>query len=299
MTTNLTVRPPRFGMGTANLDDDGTTWLPPAQLARALLARFRAPDYRPPVLPAEAVELLALARQPNVAYASILTLLERDPLLAARVLQRAQSAAYASRGSIQSLRDALVRLGLTTLTGIFLETAMNLRVFRAPGYEAPMAQLQAHSAATAHICRIVCRRTAICDEYAFLCGLLHDVGLAAMMLSLADRPRGAPLPDFEQVWPGLREAHEEASAMLCRLWRLPPDIELALSCHHSGRLDGHLHPLGSAIALAERLAARLGRGFRDEAQADESHLLEVLGIAPRVGIEILDEARGALATLDA
>ena len=149
---------------------------------------FSSPSYKPPMLPQVAVELLQLAQQPDVDFEDAVALLEKDPVLATRVLSIAQSATYASRSPISTLHQATVRLGLKTMRDVVLEAALNLKVFRVPGFEAAMERLARHSTATAHIMRAICRRTRVETEFAFLCGLIHDVGFAASLLALSNDP---------------------------------------------------------------------------------------------------------------
>ena len=99
-----------------------------------------------------------------------------------------------------------------------------------------MTNLMRHSMLTAHVARMACRLTAIPDEFAFMCGLLHDVGLAAGLLIFADAdgsrtPRKEP-PPFEEVAVALGVVHEEASAILAEAWGLHPEIRVVLGIHH-------------------------------------------------------------------
>jgi HD-like signal output (HDOD) protein len=227
---------------------------------RLLRALFASPGYRPPVLSHVAVELMHLSQRPNVQFEEVVRLLERDPVLAARTLSVAQSAAYAARSPILSLHQAAVRLGLRALREHVLEAALHLRIFRVPGFEAPMARLARHSTATAHVVRAVCRRTLVDAEYAFLCGLLHDVGIAGILLALAEDPRwrGA---SFEELEPVLDEVHAEASGILCRLWRLPEAIQAVVSSHHEVTVAGRAEPVRAALVVAEQLVWEAGAGM--------------------------------------
>lgn len=249
----------------------------PAALVAHLRATLASPGYEPPLLPAIAVELLALTRRSDVSLGQVRLLLERDPLLAGKVLQLAQSALYSHGAPVRSLDAAISRLGLRTLGDLFLQTVMQTRVFRAPGYEQPMAALMRHSTLTGHIARLACRMTALSGDYAFMCGLLHDVGMAAGLLILAERPaRGATprrKPSFEEAAVALQVVHEEASAVLADAWHLNPDVRLVLGSHHHFCIGGRVHPLAAAVCVADWVAQKAGAAFAgesDEAQAREA-----------------------------
>lgn len=286
------VHSPEYGRGVVTIDGDEKT----DDLLESLRNTFSSPAYQPPLLPAAAIELIELSRKPDVTIAEVVRLVEHDPFIAARVLQVAQSARYCASGGVPSLQHAAVRLGLDTMTNIFLEVATHMRVFRAAGYEEPMGRLRRHSVATANVARIVCRHTAIYDDYAFLCGLLHDVGIAASMILLAEK-RSSVRGAFGVEWPSIREVHEEASRVLCEAWRLPADVAFAVSHHHDDTAGKYRHPVASAIAVAEHIAEKLGFAFENEVpSALPTNAIRSLALSEASLDSITLEAKGKLAT---
>jgi HD-like signal output (HDOD) protein len=238
----------------------GQQRLGPAELKAKLLELFRSPGYRPPLLPVVAVELLALVRQPRTEVREVVALLRQDSLLAARLLAIAQSPIYAT-SAVRTLEDAIVRLGTNRVADLFLRASLDLRVFRAPGYDEPMNQLRRHSAVTAELALKVCRAGIGMEDYAFVCGLLHDIGIAASILALSELD---PKPPLDKVWPSIEPIHEACSEIIARIWKLAPDIATVLSLHHRLSLDGHAHPIAAAVAIADRLADEAGCGFLAE-----------------------------------
>ena len=266
-------------------------WTPPgpglgrAELLEEVLAACHSPSYTPPVTPAVAMEVLAMARRPEVFFDDVARVCEKDPLVAARVLRVAQSA-YFSRGSrIVSLKDAIVRVGVQTLANLFLAETMTTRVFRAPGYDAAMSSLRRHSAMTAHIARTLAAPMPLHREHAFLFGLLHDVGVASAAYLVGTR-----VP-FAKAWPTILDAHAEAGRILCRAWKLPAEIEIVVAYHHGGRVGGTLHPGACLVGVAEWIATDLGFGLDgEERPARPETELRLLG---------LDDEAIASATADA
>lgn len=257
--------------------------LGPDAMTQHLRRTLASPSYRPPLLPSIALELMKLTRQPGVSLAEVRQLLERDPLLAAKVLQLAQSALYARGAPVRSLHEAINRLGLRTLADLFLQTVLSMRVFRAEGYDAPMASLLRHSMLTAHVARLACRMTSLPDEYAFICGLLHDAGMAAGLLIFADSAgsraardgeRGKPAPpSYDEVAAALYAVHEEASAILAEAWQLTPDIRIVIGSHHHLRSSGdRVHPLAAVVCVADFIASQAGAGMGSESDAAQAEL---------------------------
>lgn len=264
-----------YGRGEYQIDasDDLLT---PEAMTKHLRRTLVSPNYKPPLLPSIALDLMKLTRQPGVSLGEVRKLLERDPLLAGKVLQLAQSALYSRGAPVRSLHEAISLLGLRTLADLFLQTVLSMRVFRADGYDGPMAMLMQHSMLTAHVARLACRMTAMPDEYAFMCGLLHDAGMAAGLLIFSDArgPRssregaqGKPAapPSYDEVSAALCAVHEEASAILADAWKLSADIRVVIGSHHHLRASGgRIHPLAAVVCVSDWIASEAGANMGNE-----------------------------------
>ena len=258
----------RYGRGSHVIDVDDLGDLGPQDLEVRLRELFASPDYQPPVLPAAAFELMEVSRRPDVSLAEAKRVLEQDPLLASNVLKVAQSPAYATRAPLQSLDDAVSRLGINGVRDVVWQVVMGMRVFRVPGYSDVMSHVQRHCVATGHIARAVCGYTAVANSYAFLCGLLHDVGICGVLIAISEGSGGKP-PAIDTLWPTIDEVHMECGGQIARLWKLNPDIQIVLSQHH--RFDRSLmpHPLIATITVAEHLAQRFGWPLIPDNAADD------------------------------
>ena len=292
-----------YGRGEAEIDADDDVLIDEGAIRERILSVFRAPDYQPPTLPSTATQLMTLSQNPEVGFDEVVSLLERDQMLAARVLKLSRSPIYGGASRIDSLRDALMRLGLRTLRDIVLEAAMNLRVFRSEAYTGPMERLRAHSQAVAVTSRIVSKYTPVEGEYAYLCGLLHDVGVAGILVSLADVPKGKAAPDLSILWPAIDAAHAEAGTMMAKIWDLPPEIPMVLDAHHRVEIEGYPHPMGATICIADQVAGELGYGFVPSDEADDEKD-DLAGLTTHPGTDAtgpvpIERAREALALTDA
>ncbi len=226
-----------------------------------LLETFSSPRYRPPTLPAVAVDVLNLFHRPDVAVGTLTKVLEQDPLITAQVLRLAQSPVHAGRYKIASIQQAMVRLGLRTVRDLVVQVALDAKVFRCKPYAKVMERLQRHSVAVAHLCRIIGRYTSFETEFAFLCGLLHDIGISGALIALAERARGAPALPVAEVWPAVLSVHEQASSLMLRTWDLPPELSLVMAVHHQRPTDQPSPPLAGMVALANDVATGLGYGL--------------------------------------
>ena len=129
-------------------------------------------------LPAVASELLELVNDPDADIKEVVTILEHDPGLTANLLKLANSAHYGGRGSIASVRDAVVRLGMNKVAEVALAIAFSPNAQRpVQGYHLAAGQLWEHSlsvsAGTNHRAKAL---HVSAPGYASTAGLLHDIG---------------------------------------------------------------------------------------------------------------------------
>lgn len=232
------------------------------QLLEALRKLFNSPNYKPPQPPAVASKIHAMSKQRNVDVQEIVRLIEQDAMLAAGVLRIAESAAYSTKIPPRTISEAVMRLGLERLTNIVWEAAMSGSVFRAKGLEGTMDSIRKHSIVTANFTQLVASYTSVPEDHAFLHGLLHDVGLTAIIIAIAGMRRQGVEIDVDENSATIEEAHEEAGATIARLWKLAPELSIAIGSHTSCLVDGHVHPLIATQVIAESIACDLGYGIR-------------------------------------
>jgi putative nucleotidyltransferase with HDIG domain len=239
-----------------------------AGLLEQLRIALDAPGYHAPLRPTAALELVQLASDPEVRIETVRNLVLSDPLVAAQVLRTAQSAYYARGGRITSLDDAITLLGLRRLTELFLQVAVATKVFQVPGFVAPMEELRKHSVVTASLSRSVCRAAGLSQDFAFMCGLLHDVGIAAILhlvSGLHDR-----CVEFEEIAPCVQALHEDAGGVVARAWELPREVARVMAGHHRCLAEDDPDPLIAAVGVADSIAASQGVPSCEQTSADDA-----------------------------
>lgn len=225
-------------------------------LRERLIAVFEDPSYRPPPLPSVAMELLALSNKNDARASDVVRLLEQDEMLAASVMRIVSSPIYSGRNSVMSLKEAVVRLGFKIIRDMVFEVALRSGVFDLDEYAETVAQVQRHSTVTAYIARIVCSKSRIDGDHAFICGLLHDAGFAGLLFAVTHF-EGAESPPLEQIWTDVDALHERASGILGRLWGLP-DSMVEVVGHHHHLHTGEFSKVAAAICVADRLSRSFG-----------------------------------------
>jgi HD-like signal output (HDOD) protein len=228
------------------------------RVSEGLRGVFGSPGYKPPMLPSIALEIHDLSCRPDIDTEKLVHVLEHDPMLAAQVLRVANSPIFRGRDAESSLRSAVLRLGLKNLGEVVFEIALHMRVFRSAEYSGMMEQLRRQSTACANLCRLVAFRVGQDSEHAFLCGLLHDIGIAAILIVLGERHKSETALEPAVLSEVLWQIHEDISGMLVRQWKLPGEIAEVVA-HHHGRAAVTEAPLLSAVVvIADVLSSKFG-----------------------------------------
>lgn len=210
--------------------------------------------------PAAALDVLALSNKPNARMEDIAAVLEREPLLAGRVLKLANSALYGTTVPCVTLKQALVRMGLVLVRDVVMEAAMQMTTMRAVGFDRTLESIRRHSSGVAWISRFVARNTQIETDNAFLMGLLHDVGLSYGLIGVSEflAEEGRPRTLTASAWRAADAVHQRFSAEVLKSWGLPPAVCRVALEHHSLDIDGQPHAHTAVLIIAEQIAANAG-----------------------------------------
>jgi len=207
-----------------------------------ILAAAKRADHLPP-FPDVILRLEKELSRPDVSINKLVQLLEQDMTLVAQLLRVANSAFYASKSRITTVREAAVRLGMRELQRIVFTAAFIGRYRGLGGRRAE--RFWAHSLAVAMAARAVCKFckhpvSSEANEAAYAAGLLHDLGALALMhwfeaefeeTIAATREQGTTSSESEFTRWGIE--HGEVGGILAERWKLPRPIQQAVRFHHS------------------------------------------------------------------
>lgn len=218
-----------------------------------------------PALPSVYKDLCAALELPTTRIEDIVSIVERDPAVLARLLQVVNSAFFGAPAPLHSSTDAVRYIGATKLKNIILSTEIFGAFDTAKLPKSfSLSELQAHAFKTSKIaCRIATDR-----DRAMSAGLLHDIG----QLILADRipeqwgecyaealQTGRSLDEVEREHLGT--THAEVGAYLLGIWGLPQELVEAVAGHHHA-IEASL--VGESLASALRLASALANDSSEE-----------------------------------
>ena len=167
--------------------------------------------------------------------------IRQDPALVARLLTLVNSSYFGLTRKVDSISRAVALLGMKNLHNIAVTDAIQgmLRSHSGTTEFSPQ-QLWLHSAASGICCKMIAERIfTINGDDAYLCGILHDIGLIVEMsadeetfLQLIDQlvPDGPPITEVEQSL--FETDHCQIGYLLSKEWRIPDAIAEAIRDHH-------------------------------------------------------------------
>jgi putative nucleotidyltransferase with HDIG domain len=202
-----------------------------------------------PVMPKAATKLMRTSN--DTSPATLASIVATDPILAARLLEIANSAHFGSRQKITRITDAIARVGVPQARKVLLAACFG-SVFASSSLRGlwdksqRVAAMAAAAAATARLD----------PDEAFVAGLLHDVGRllfergdARSLITVSGwLSSGFPLPYSETLTYSMD--HAGAGAELLETWGLPDSIVNAVEYHH--RPERSASPMASLLFLAEQ-----------------------------------------------
>lgn len=203
-----------------------------------------------PTLSSVALRVLELTRSPDADVAAVISLIESDPTLTARLLSLCNRADLGVRHSITTVDRAVVLLGLEAVRAALLSVEV-CGVFGAGAEAAGAAGLDEdqtdapaldrrefwrHAVGVACAAELIAdahadRPGAVAPQEAFLCGILHGIGKLALQQVLPRayarvvalcEARQAELAEIERAVIGID--HHTAGKRLGEHWGLPHEL---------------------------------------------------------------------------
>jgi HD-like signal output (HDOD) protein len=183
-----------------------------------------------PMLPAVTTEVLNLVDDELCNSAKLAKLIESDQALAAHVMRLANSVAFCPVGTLNSLQQAITRLGMSNITEIAVAVSVSPNLFKVTGYEDEVQRLWQTSLATASWARAIARATRRNSEAVFLCGLLHQIGKPAVLQAAIELREQHQLDLSDVMLDQLLASYEViVGTDLAIRWCLPEAVEATIA----------------------------------------------------------------------
>jgi HD-like signal output (HDOD) protein len=246
-----------------------------------------------PSLPNLYLEVMDALRASDPSPARIGEIIARDMGMTAKILQVANSVAYAARSEIMQPEQAVLRIGLDTVQSLVLSVSIFSTLSSKLQAAYSVESLWQHSNLTGALCRSIARTEGLPATLSgayVSAGLLHDVGKLIIASSdpglpgaIGDIASSEGKPSWQVEKEILGCTHAEVGAYLLGIWGLPFPIVEAVAWHHrpSECAANEFSPL-AAVHVANALEARAHGHSPNYDEAIDTAFLERIGRIDRL-----------------
>ncbi len=223
-----------------------------------------------PSLPQVVMKVSELASKPNTSASDIARFMEHDISLTAMLLKVANSAAFGGTAKINSVTQAIARLGMREVTNICITLSVikGMKVFK----EIDCARFWKHCISVGYASQLISDLSSnpsfkLSKELLFTAGLLHDIGIVIFLTIARDEwlkaiHEAAMNKEDKALWEVERKKfgtdHAELGSILLRQWKLPEEIALSTELHHYDKGFSEDNPLSYIIRFGNFICNNQG-----------------------------------------
>jgi HD-like signal output (HDOD) protein len=270
------------------------------QKARTLQEIFKehiaSEQLKLPVFPKVALELQEMLADDDMPMDRIAGVLSKDQALASEVLKQANSAFYSGMRSVQTIQDAIMRLGSSQVFNL-LVCGGQREYYKSQndtinGY---YQLLWKHALATATGSKWLLERMGkrnLANE-GFLAGLMHDIGkllLLKVLDSMVAEEEDIQLTDafIKKLF---RSMHAEQGYSLMNQWSIPSIYSDVARNHHKEDYNT-ADALLMAIRIVNQVSRKVGTSTTPDEKMDPSSLPEVRAL--EIEADLLADLEGII-----
>jgi HD-like signal output (HDOD) protein len=258
-----------------------------------------------PSLPEIALRVRQLLDHDDSDAKVISNAVNADPSIAAKLIRAANSPMYLGTRACETTRDAVVRLGLATTRQLVVSFAMrDLFDTKSKLLKQLMLKTWQQSVEVAAISYVIARMSrgsGLSPEEAMLAGLVHDVGVIAILTYVETKPDLIESADHLNVL--LQNLRGEAGEEILQRWKFPQDlIDAAKGATQWDRQHNRSADYCDIVQIAKLHSYIWGKQALPVTRIDQLPAFEKLSlgeVTPELTIRILDEAREQITAVKA
>ncbi|MBF0233283.1 MAG: HDOD domain-containing protein [Desulfamplus sp.] len=223
-------------------------------------------------VPQTALKILRIIQQDNYTLELVSNELKKDQVLAAKTIKMCNSVVFGGKIKIDTLKDALLILGESTLIHSVITAAIKsyFSQCETSGYSLCRGGMFFHSVGCAVTSEIISTLTGKSNpRTAYTAGLLHDIGKVVLDQHIAEcsplffrelHHKKTDSLSIEDTILGIN--HCEAGRMLADKWTFSNALTDVISFHHSPQKSEVLNrDLVSVVCIADLLMSKFNTGF--------------------------------------
>lgn len=223
-----------------------------------------------PSLPMVVMEVLHSFEQPDVNVGELADKVARDQALAAKTMRLANSSFYGLQRKVTTIQQAITILGFDSIRTLIAAAAVT-DVFAGKtqaGFDSKA--FWRHSIGTALCAKMIARHLKLNQDYAFVSGLLHDIGKLVLVtrfpVEYAEAMRYRATEDcypIDAERAVLGVDHAAAGKALAEYWKFPPAMQTTIANHHAPDASD-MGDIPGVVHVAEAIAHALGLTHHDD-----------------------------------
>ena len=242
-------------------------------------------------------QIQKVINDPLVSAGQIAKILQEDPAMSVKVLKLTNSAFYGLAREVESVKQAVVIVGLEAIKNLVLSASV-LDMFKGKDVDSDFQdKFWRHSLGVGFCARLLAKRAKsrgmIDPDSAFSGGLLHDIGKVILCCFLPKeyatvkeaRDANTELDTVTLEEQVLGYNHAQIGAILAEQWKLPARLIDAVTYHHqpqtcpSDELIPYIINVANYVAkdtfydqFEQHLVGAVGEGVLEYLQIDEASL---------------------------
>ncbi|MCP4186157.1 MAG: HDOD domain-containing protein [Gammaproteobacteria bacterium] len=205
-----------------------------------------------PSLPEVAQRIQQAFSQSSIDAEAITRIIQSDPAITAKLIMIANSALYQGAAQINTLQQAIVRIGLeATRKQVITYVVKELFKSSSTDLKTSMQRLWKHSRRVAAFSRVLAKQCGLFDpEQAQLAGLIHDLGEIAILQFVDEHPE--LYADGKKLMGAISSLRPQITSMLLHKWNFTDElITVGEECESWFRNPGDQADLCDLVMIAQ------------------------------------------------
>ena len=243
-----------------------------------------------PSMPGAGIKLRALLAEEDVSMDEIEGILRHDPGLSTNVLRLANSTFFGVPRKVETLKHAVLLLGIKRFAQISVSASMSKAMDKAvEGYDQSPGELWLHSIAVSTTAEALARHKKFAETNDFFTpALLHDMGKLVLGEFVKKEfqkiqsitAKGVPLDIAENMVLGTD--HAEIGALILGRWSFPSDLVNAVRWHHNPERNKNSTTKSDMVYLSNLVC----QPHADSDSADGQFITPSSIVLDRLGIKL-------------
>jgi len=210
-----------------------------------------------PTLPEVALRVRDVADDENASIGDLVKIIVSDPALSARIIQVANSPLMRIGRQIESVDQAVSRLGMRMVRDLATSMVME-QMYQATSdaTDTRLRKLWEHSTEVAAIAHALAAGfTKLSPEQALLAGLIHDIGALPILTKAEEYPE--LLANEKELDAIIAQMHPRIGAEILQSWNFPAEL-VAVCAEHENMAHNSAQVDYVDIVIVANLQAYLG-----------------------------------------